>query len=161
LPTDDPKARIFASDIIGYLFGYAHLTNTRSLALVGDPDANAYELLFSFSSLHKDRHLQTTESNCDQKSFKPQWNRCEPLQEVEARSPVHQDIWDETSSRLISNFLFRDLIENFPDFGREIRLLVEVSPTPHSMGDNVDVSVDSKFLSFKGIGVHVISTRPV
>jgi hypothetical protein len=78
------KARIFASDIIGYLFGYAHLTNTRSLALVGDPDANAYELLFSFSSLHKDRHLQTPESNCDQKSFKPQWNRCEPLQEVEA-----------------------------------------------------------------------------
>jgi hypothetical protein len=41
---------MFASDIIGYLFGYAHLTNTRSLALVGDPDANAYELLFSFSS---------------------------------------------------------------------------------------------------------------
>jgi hypothetical protein len=84
LPTDDPEARIFASDIIGYLFGYAHLTNTRSLALVGDPDANAYELLFSFSSLHKDRHLQTTESNCDQKSFKPQWNRCELLQKVEA-----------------------------------------------------------------------------
>ena len=55
---------------------------------------------------------------------------------------------------MISNFLFRDLIENFPDFGREIRLLVEVSPIPHSMGDNVDVSVDSKFLSFKGIGVH-------
>jgi hypothetical protein len=34
----------------GYLFGYAHLTNTRSLALLGDQDANAYELLFSFSS---------------------------------------------------------------------------------------------------------------
>jgi hypothetical protein len=41
---------MFASDIIGYLLGYAHLTNTRSLALVGDPDANAYELLFSLSS---------------------------------------------------------------------------------------------------------------
>jgi hypothetical protein len=39
---------MFASDIIGYLFGYAHLTNTCSLALVGDPEANAYELLFSF-----------------------------------------------------------------------------------------------------------------
>jgi hypothetical protein len=50
LLTDDPEARIFASDIIGYLFGYAHLTNTRSLALVGNPDANAYELLFSLSS---------------------------------------------------------------------------------------------------------------
>jgi hypothetical protein len=37
---------IFAGDIIGYLVGYANLTNTRSLALIGDPDASAYELLF-------------------------------------------------------------------------------------------------------------------
>ena len=50
MPTDNPEAQLFAADIIGYLFGYAHLTNTRSLALVGDPDANAYEFLFSFSS---------------------------------------------------------------------------------------------------------------
>jgi hypothetical protein len=49
---------MFASDIIGYLFGYAHLTNTRSLALVGDPEANAYELLFSFS--WKCRRLKVT-----------------------------------------------------------------------------------------------------
>jgi hypothetical protein len=66
LPTDDPKARIFASDIIGYLFGYAHLTNTRSLALVGDPDANAYELLFSFSSSEeKKQFLELVRSNPD------------------------------------------------------------------------------------------------
>jgi hypothetical protein len=50
LPRDDPEARSFSAEIIGYLFGYAHLTNTRSLALLGDPDANPYELLFSFSS---------------------------------------------------------------------------------------------------------------
>ena len=50
LPTDDPDARLFAADIIGYLCGYAHLTNTRSLALLGDPGASAYELLFSFAS---------------------------------------------------------------------------------------------------------------
>jgi hypothetical protein len=31
--TDDPEARLFAADIIGYLVGYANLTNTRSLAL--------------------------------------------------------------------------------------------------------------------------------
>jgi hypothetical protein len=61
---DDPEARIFASDIIGYLFGYAHLTNTRSLALVGDPDANAYELLFSFSSSQeKKQFLELVRSN--------------------------------------------------------------------------------------------------
>ena len=50
LPGDDPETRSFSAEIIGYLFGYAHLTNTRSLALLGDPDAHAYELLFSFSS---------------------------------------------------------------------------------------------------------------
>ena len=50
LPTDNPEARLSAADIIGYLVGYANLTNTRSLALLGDPDAGAYELLFSFSS---------------------------------------------------------------------------------------------------------------
>jgi len=50
LPTDNPEARLFAADIIGYLVGIANLTNTRSLVLLGDPDAGAYELLFSFSS---------------------------------------------------------------------------------------------------------------
>ena len=49
LPTDNPEARLFAADIIGYLVGYANLTNTRSLALLGDPDASAYELLFATS----------------------------------------------------------------------------------------------------------------
>jgi hypothetical protein len=44
LPTDDPEARLYGADIIGYLVGYANLTNTRSLALLGDPDAGAYEL---------------------------------------------------------------------------------------------------------------------
>ncbi len=66
LSTDDPEARIFTSDIIGYLFGYAHLTNTRSLALVGDPDANAYELLFSFSSSEeKKQFLELVRSDPD------------------------------------------------------------------------------------------------
>jgi hypothetical protein len=51
LPTDNPEARLFAADIIGYLVGYANLTTTRSLALLGDPDASAYELLFPFRLL--------------------------------------------------------------------------------------------------------------
>jgi len=33
LPTDNPQARLFAADIVGYLVGYANLTNTRSLGL--------------------------------------------------------------------------------------------------------------------------------
>src|ERR1700691_768735 len=45
-----PEGRLFGADIVGYLIGYAQLTNTRVLALLGDPDASAYELLFSFSS---------------------------------------------------------------------------------------------------------------
>ena len=64
LPTDDSEARLFAADIIGYLFGYANLTNTRSLALLGDSDASAYELLFSFSSpREKNQFLDLVRSN--------------------------------------------------------------------------------------------------
>jgi hypothetical protein len=49
LPTDDPEARLYSADIIGYLVGYADLSNSRALGLLGDPDASAYELLFCFS----------------------------------------------------------------------------------------------------------------
>jgi len=66
LPPDDPEARSFSTEIIGYLFGYAHLTNTRSLALLGDPDANPYELLFSFSSPEeKEQFLDLVRANDD------------------------------------------------------------------------------------------------
>jgi hypothetical protein len=66
LPTDNPEARLFGADIIGYLVGYANLTNTRSLALLGDPDAGADELLFSFSSPEeKNEFLNLVRSNED------------------------------------------------------------------------------------------------
>lgn len=35
LPSNDPDARVFGADIIGYLLGYAQLTNARALALLG------------------------------------------------------------------------------------------------------------------------------
>ncbi len=64
LPSDNPEARLFAAEIIGYLVGYANLTNTRSLVLLGDPDASAYELLFSFSSPEeKNEFLNLVRSN--------------------------------------------------------------------------------------------------
>jgi hypothetical protein len=50
LPGNAPEDRVFGTDIVGYLLGYARLTNARALALVGDPEAGAYELLFSFSA---------------------------------------------------------------------------------------------------------------
>ncbi len=66
MPTDDPEARLYGADITGYLVGYANLTNTRSLALLGDPDAGAYELLFSFSSPEeKSEFLNLVRSNED------------------------------------------------------------------------------------------------
>jgi hypothetical protein len=44
---------------IGRLFGFAQFTNTRVLALVGDPDVPAYEILFSFdTSEHRREFLE-------------------------------------------------------------------------------------------------------
>jgi hypothetical protein len=65
LPTDNPEARLFAADIIGWLVGYANLTNARSLVLLGDPDASAYEFLFSFSSQETTEFPNLVRSNED------------------------------------------------------------------------------------------------
>ena len=45
---DDPEARLETLNWIGRLFGFATATNTRILALVGDPELPAYEILLSF-----------------------------------------------------------------------------------------------------------------
>ena len=64
LPGDDPEGRLFGADNVGYLVRHAQLTNTRVLALIGDPDASAYEPLFSFSSLEeKNEFLNLVRSN--------------------------------------------------------------------------------------------------
>ena len=48
------------------MFCYAQATNTRALALVGDADANAYELLFSFASSEgKEQFLHLVRTNED------------------------------------------------------------------------------------------------
>jgi hypothetical protein len=66
LPSDDLEGRVVAADVVGYLFGYAQLANARALALVGDPEADAYELLFSFSTpADKDQFLDLVRSNED------------------------------------------------------------------------------------------------
>jgi hypothetical protein len=66
LNDDDPEGRDLAADTIGYLLGYARLTNTRSLALIGDPEEMVYEILFSFSSpAEKERFLGLIRSNDD------------------------------------------------------------------------------------------------
>ena len=66
IPEDNGEARLFATEIIGHLFCYAQAINTRALALVGDADANAYELLFSFASSEgKEQFLHLVRTNED------------------------------------------------------------------------------------------------
>jgi hypothetical protein len=55
---------------------------------------------------------------------------------------------------LIANFLFHDLIEEFLNLDGQLGLLVEFSPVPHSVRDNVNISLDGKFLGFKRVGMH-------
>jgi hypothetical protein len=50
LPRYDAEARECGAEAIGYMLAYARMTDTRMLALVGDPAADAYEFLFSFTS---------------------------------------------------------------------------------------------------------------
>ena len=64
LAPDDPEAQDETAETIGYLFGYAHMTNTRTLALLADPHGVAYEILFSFDSPDaKARFLSLIQSN--------------------------------------------------------------------------------------------------
>jgi hypothetical protein len=77
---EDPEGRDLAADTIGFLLGYAHLTNTRTVALIGDPDTMAYEVLFSFSSpAEKERFLDLIRSNDDLGS---EYIKCDLVQPV-------------------------------------------------------------------------------
>lgn len=64
LRRDDEEDRAHGTEAMGYMFAFAQLTDTRMLALVGDPQADAYELLFSFSSpTNKAEFLRLLQSN--------------------------------------------------------------------------------------------------
>jgi hypothetical protein len=64
LSPEDSGTRASGAEDIGYLLAYAWLTDTRVLALIGDPDAEVYEILFSFSSLPgKRRFLDLVRGN--------------------------------------------------------------------------------------------------
>jgi len=66
LPTSDPAQRALDTEDLGYLLGYAQLTDTRVLALLGDHNAETYEILFSFSSAElKQRFLDLIRSDED------------------------------------------------------------------------------------------------
>jgi hypothetical protein len=64
LREDDIEDRVRGTEAIGYMFAYSQMTDTRMLALVGDPKEDAYELLFSFSSpANKAEFLRLLQSN--------------------------------------------------------------------------------------------------
>lgn len=50
LPRHDAEDRAVVTEAIGHMLAYAQMTDTRMVALLGDPEADAYELLFSFNS---------------------------------------------------------------------------------------------------------------
>jgi len=59
---DEDRAR--GAEAIGYMLAFAQMTDTRMLALVGDPKADAYGLLFSFSSpVNKAEFLRLLQAN--------------------------------------------------------------------------------------------------
>ncbi|HMH15295.1 MAG TPA: hypothetical protein VK578_19505 [Edaphobacter sp.] len=88
LRRDDEEDRARGTEAIGDMFAFAQMTDTRMLALVGDPQADAYELLFSFSSpANKAEFLRLLQSNHE--------TRCEddmivvPRQdEIDAAQPI-------------------------------------------------------------------------
>jgi len=88
LPRDDAEDRTRTAEAIGYMMAYAQMTDTRMLALVGDPNADAYELLFSFnSSENKAQFIHLLMSNEE--------TRCEdfeimipPQEEIDAAQPI-------------------------------------------------------------------------
>ena len=64
LPKDDLETQDSGAEVLGYLFGYAQLTDTRTVAVVGDSDAEAYEILFSFiSSSAKEEFFSLVRNN--------------------------------------------------------------------------------------------------
>lgn len=64
LPRHDAEDRARGTDAIAYMLAFAQMTDTRMVALIGDPEADAYELLFSFSSPgNKAEFLRLLKSN--------------------------------------------------------------------------------------------------
>lgn len=99
LPQHDAEDRAQAAERIGYMLAYARMTDTRMLALLGDPEADAYESLFSFnSSENKDEFLRLLRSNettnCDDEMIlvpiQKEIDDAQPLFKVLPREVFHQ-----------------------------------------------------------------------
>jgi hypothetical protein len=84
----DEEDRARAAESIGYMLGYAQMTNTRMLALVGSAKDNAYELLFSFDSPeHKAEFLRLLQSN-DATRIEEEEILVPPQDEIDEAQPI-------------------------------------------------------------------------
>lgn len=108
LRRDDDEDRAGGTEAIGYLFAYAQMTDTRMLALIGDPGSDAYELLFSFSYReNKANFLRLLRSNdvtdCgDEEILVPRQD------EIEAAEPVARVLPEDVMQQVavIATMLF-------------------------------------------------------
>ncbi len=88
LPRHRPDALARATEGIGYMLAYAQMTDTRMLALLGDPQGDAYELLFSFSSpKNKAEFLHLLQSN-RKTEFEEEEILVPTRREIEAAQPI-------------------------------------------------------------------------
>jgi hypothetical protein len=100
LPKDDVEDRTQAAERIGYMLAYAQMTDTRMLALLGDPQADAYELLFSFNSTeNKAEFMRLLNSNelsaCDEEFI-----QIPPQDEIDAAQPIAKVLPEDVVQRV-------------------------------------------------------------
>lgn len=100
LPKDDVEDRTQAAERIGYMLAYAQMTDTRMLALLGDPQADAYELLFSFNSAeNKAEFIRLLNSNelsaCDDEFI-----QVPPQDEIDAAQPIAKVLPEDVVHRV-------------------------------------------------------------
>ena len=88
LPRHRPDALARATEGIGHMLAYSQMTDTRMLALLGDPHGDAYELLFSFSSPNKKAEfLHLLQSN-RKTQFEDEEILVPTQREIEAAQPI-------------------------------------------------------------------------
>jgi hypothetical protein len=85
---DDAEDRARGTEAIGYMFAFAQMTDTRMLALVGDPQADAYELLFSFSSPAKKAEFLSLLQSNDETRCGEDMILVPQQEEIEAAQPI-------------------------------------------------------------------------
>ncbi len=88
LPRHRPDALARATEGIGHMLAYSQMTDTRMLALLGDPHGDAYEFLFSFCSpKSKSEFLLLLQSN-RKTAFEEEEILVPARREIEAGQPI-------------------------------------------------------------------------